>query len=154
MSSEVKPLRGRPPPNFRILMLVFMMMASGVLAFVALIILRGTQAENADLAARLHRTGKRLRWAQPRGGTGGPPIKSVVDGGGNCAPHPSCLASEHLLLACPLPAEKGKETLAAAIKVASGHLKEATAKVGAGWAHARPPARRALPPAPCRAAAG
>jgi hypothetical protein len=46
------------PPSFRILCLVFSMMAFGVLAGTSLIILRTTQVENQELALRLHKAGK------------------------------------------------------------------------------------------------
>ena len=46
------------PPSFRILCLVFSMMAFGVLAGTSLIILRTTQVENFELAQRLHQAGK------------------------------------------------------------------------------------------------
>ena len=58
MLGNVRSHKQQQPPSFRILCLVFAMMAFGVLAGTSLIILRTTQVENQELAQRLHKAGK------------------------------------------------------------------------------------------------
>lgn len=114
MSSETRN-KGQKPPNFRILVLVLMMMAFGVLAAVSLIILRTTQTENHSLSEHLKHTGQLGRRAlhhlrRHRQ----PPLT-----------HPPTPR------AAPVPAESGKATLIKTLNETNQKYKELVEAVGA-----------------------